>query len=69
MAIAEEAEIQGDHLVLLSSTGALAALFVLEAVESWSVSGTTLETLASQLRYPEAIYPAPHSVFTLRPSR
>lgn len=34
--IAERAEIQGDHLVLLDSKGELAALFLMEIVESWS---------------------------------
>jgi hypothetical protein len=30
------AEIQGDHLVFLSSEGKLAALFLMEDVESWN---------------------------------
>jgi hypothetical protein len=30
------AEIYGEHLVLLDSTGKVAALFLLEIVESWS---------------------------------
>jgi hypothetical protein len=34
--VAERAEFHGDHLVLLKSDGQLAALFLLEAVESWS---------------------------------
>ena len=34
--IAERAESQGDHLVLLTSTGELAAMFLMEIVESWS---------------------------------
>jgi hypothetical protein len=33
---AERAEIQGDHLVLLTYTGTLAAMFLMEIVESWS---------------------------------
>jgi hypothetical protein len=33
---AARAEIQGEHLVLLSSDGKLAALFMLDVVESWS---------------------------------
>jgi hypothetical protein len=33
---AERAEIQEDHLVLLTSTGTLAAMFLMEIVESWS---------------------------------
>jgi hypothetical protein len=33
---AASAEIHGEHLVLLDSTGKLAALFLLEIVESWS---------------------------------
>jgi hypothetical protein len=34
--IAATAEIHGEHLVLLNSRGQLAALFVLEMVESWN---------------------------------
>jgi hypothetical protein len=34
--IAARAEIHGEHLVFLRSDGTLAALFVLEIVESWS---------------------------------
>jgi hypothetical protein len=34
--IAARAEIHGEHLVFLRSDGRLAALFVLEIVESWS---------------------------------
>jgi hypothetical protein len=34
--IAAKAEIYGEHLVFLRSDGSLAALFVLEVVESWS---------------------------------
>jgi hypothetical protein len=34
--IAERAEIQGEHLVLLTSTGRLAALYLMEMVDSWS---------------------------------
>ena len=34
--IAARAEIHGEHLVFLRSDGNLAALFVLEIVESWS---------------------------------
>jgi hypothetical protein len=34
--IAANAEIHGEHLVFLRSDGSLAALFVLEVVESWS---------------------------------
>jgi hypothetical protein len=33
---AATAEIHGDHLILLNSRGQLAALFVLEMVESWN---------------------------------
>jgi len=36
LVIAETIEFQGEHLVFLRSDGALAALFVLEIVESWS---------------------------------
>jgi len=34
--IAANAEIHAEHMVLLNSTGKLAALFLLEAVESWT---------------------------------
>jgi hypothetical protein len=34
--IAARAEIHGEHLVFLRSDGRVAALFVLEIVESWS---------------------------------
>ncbi len=34
--IAATAEIHGEHLVLLNSHGQLAALFVLDMVESWN---------------------------------
>jgi hypothetical protein len=34
--LAVRAEIQGEHLVLLNSEGKLAAIFLLEVVESWS---------------------------------
>jgi hypothetical protein len=37
--IAANAEIHGEHLVFLRSDGSLAALFVLEVVESWSEVG------------------------------
>jgi len=33
---ASRVEIQGDHLVFLESHGRLVALFLMEAVESWS---------------------------------
>lgn len=33
---AASAEIQGEHLVLLDSQGKLAALFLMEIVESWT---------------------------------
>jgi hypothetical protein len=36
--IADTSEIQGDHLALINSQGKLAALFLLEVVESWSES-------------------------------
>ena len=36
LVIAEKVEFQGDHLVFLRSDGSLAALFVLENIESWS---------------------------------
>jgi hypothetical protein len=34
--IAASAEIHGEHIALLNSTGKLAALFLTEVVESWS---------------------------------
>ena len=34
--IAVRAEIQAEHIVLLDSTGKLAALFLMEVVESWT---------------------------------
>jgi hypothetical protein len=36
LVIAEKIEFHGEHLVFLRSDGSLAALFVLEIVESWS---------------------------------
>ncbi len=38
-AIAARAEIHGEHIALLNSEGELAALFLMEIVESWSVLG------------------------------
>jgi hypothetical protein len=35
LVMAARAEIYGEHLVFLRSDGSLAALFVLEVVESW----------------------------------
>ncbi len=37
--IAARAEIHGEHIALLNSEGKLAALFLMEIVESWSVLG------------------------------
>ena len=37
--IAARAEIHGEHIALLNSKGELAALFLMEIVESWSVLG------------------------------
>lgn len=34
--IAVDAEIHAEHIVLLDSTGKLAALFLMEVVESWT---------------------------------
>ncbi|HTZ61022.1 MAG TPA: hypothetical protein VMB49_23095 [Acidobacteriaceae bacterium] len=34
--IASKAEIHGDHLALINSEGNLAALFLLDVVESWN---------------------------------
>jgi hypothetical protein len=39
--IAARAEFQGEHIALLNSKGKLAALFLIEMVESWSVLGNT----------------------------
>jgi hypothetical protein len=36
LVIAADIEFHGEHLVFLKSDGTLAALFVLEVVESWS---------------------------------
>jgi hypothetical protein len=36
LVIAETIEFHGEHIVFLRSDGSLAALFVLEIVESWS---------------------------------
>jgi hypothetical protein len=36
LVVASSAEIHGEHLVFLHSDGSLAALVVLETVESWS---------------------------------
>jgi hypothetical protein len=35
--VAANAEIHAEHIVLLNETGKLAALFLLELVESWTV--------------------------------
>jgi hypothetical protein len=37
--IAARAEFHGEHIALLNSKGKLAALFLMEMVESWSVLG------------------------------
>ena len=39
--IASRAEFHGEHIVLLDSEGKVAALFMIEMVESWSVLGNT----------------------------
>jgi hypothetical protein len=36
LVVAESTQIHGEHLVFLNSKGDLAALFLLEVVESWS---------------------------------
>jgi hypothetical protein len=36
--VAANCEVHGEHLVLLNSKGRLAAMFLLEIVESWSVT-------------------------------
>jgi hypothetical protein len=41
--IAASAEFHGEHIALLNSKGKLAALFLMEMVESWSVLGKPLE--------------------------
>jgi hypothetical protein len=38
--IAARAEFHGEYIALLDSTGKLAALFLMEMVESWSVLGS-----------------------------
>jgi hypothetical protein len=38
LVIASTVEIHGEHLAMLDSNGRLAALFVMEVVESWSES-------------------------------
>jgi hypothetical protein len=35
LVIAERIEVHGEHLVFLRSDGSLAALFVLEVIETW----------------------------------
>jgi hypothetical protein len=37
--IATSAEVHGEHIALLNSRGKLAALFLMEIVESWRVLG------------------------------
>ncbi len=44
--VAASSEIHGEHLVLLNSKGKLAAMLLLESVESWSV--TYLSNCASE---------------------
>ena len=39
--IAARAELRGEHIALLDSKGKLAALFLMEMVDSWSVLGNT----------------------------
>jgi hypothetical protein len=39
--IAARAEFHGEYIALLDSKGTLAALFLMEMVESWSVLGNT----------------------------
>jgi hypothetical protein len=39
--IAARAEFDGEYIALLDSKGKLAALFLIEMVESWSVLGNT----------------------------
>ena len=36
--VATSAEVHGDYLVFLNSKGELAALFLLEIVESWTIA-------------------------------
>jgi|HubBroStandDraft_1064217.scaffolds.fasta_scaffold2573629_1 hypothetical protein len=44
--IAARAEIHDEHLALLNSKGKLAALFLMEIVESWSVLGHPIGIVA-----------------------
>jgi hypothetical protein len=41
--IASKAEVHGDHLVLLDSAGKMAALFLLDIVESWKEVGPVFD--------------------------
>jgi hypothetical protein len=41
--IASRAEVHGDHLVLLDSAGRMAALFLLDIVESWKELGPVFD--------------------------
>lgn len=42
--IAERAEVHGEHLVFINSEGEMAAMFLLEIVESWSDSEQKAES-------------------------
>jgi hypothetical protein len=44
IAIAARAEFRGEHIALLDSKGKLAALLLMEMVQSWSVLGNTALT-------------------------
>jgi hypothetical protein len=41
--IASRAEVHGDHLVLIDSEGKLAALFLLDIVQSWKEIGPVFD--------------------------
>ena len=50
--IAASCDVYGDHLVFLNSRGKLAAIFLLEIVESWSV---TNESRCAPEGFPELV--------------
>jgi hypothetical protein len=52
--IAARAEIDGEHIALLDSEGKLAALFLMEIVESWSVLGAGGMTPGAVAHFPRA---------------
>ena len=50
--VAASCDVYGDHLVFLHPSGGLAAIFLLEIVESWSV--TNVSTCAPE-KFPELV--------------